>query len=338
MWDRRAAFSSYGPHLDLVAPGLEIWSAWMTYPAATGATYPGYVAGSGTSFAAPFATGAIGLLSAARPALAADDFRHLLRGSADDVGAPGADGETGAGRLNAAAALAAIGPRTGLWHDEIAATDLQDDAQGTLVLGEEGPGAFTTLLSGTRAIRVAFTARIALPDSFADGVRVWPRVAGTSTLRADFDQPWHAPWCEARIEGRTVVLRGYAFRLEDGAGPDAAADDAWIPLPPDQMRFAFTVAGPVRRDSGAAAPGPAALAVSPNPARGTVWIDTPGAGSLAVYDVRGRMIWRAPRRGAAARVAWPGIDAGGRPAPPGVYVIVYEGGGIRRTARVVRLS
>ena len=38
----------------------------MTYPGARGAVYPGYVAASGTSFAAPFVTGTIGLLAGKR--------------------------------------------------------------------------------------------------------------------------------------------------------------------------------------------------------------------------------------------------------------------------------
>ena len=338
MWDRRAAFSSHGAHLDLVAPGLNIWSAWMTYPAATGAAYPGYVAGSGTSFAAPFATGVIGLLAAARGELGAEDLRHVLRGSADDIGAPGPDAETGAGRLNAAAALATIAAGTGIWHDEVAAGAWDDDGAGTLAIAEDGPGTFAARRSGAAATRVAFEARFTLPDSFADGARIWPRVAGTSTLRADFEQPWHAPWCEARLEGRTAVLRGYAFRLEAGADPGAAADDAWIPLPPDQMRFAFTVMGAVRRDTAAAPrPVPGALSAFPNPTRGAVRIEVPDAGTLAVLDVRGRVIWRAAA-GRNSRLEWPGTDAAGRAVPPGLYLVVFEGGGIRRTARVVRLS
>jgi len=68
-WDRRAAFSSYGPSLDLVAPGLDVWSTAPTYPNAFGARWPGYLSGSGTSFAAPHVTGTIGLMVARRPDL-----------------------------------------------------------------------------------------------------------------------------------------------------------------------------------------------------------------------------------------------------------------------------
>lgn len=337
MWDRRAAFSSYGPHVDLVAPGLDIWSAWMTYPAATGATYPGYVAGSGTSFAAPFAAGTAGLLSMARPDLMADDLRQVLRASADDVGPPGPDAETGSGRLNAAAALAAASPDVAIWHDEVAAGEWRDDDAGTLALGEDGPGAFAARWSGARATRVVCTARIALPDSFADGAHVWLRIAGTTTLRGDFTQPWHAAWCEARIEGRSVVFTGYAFRLDpDEVAGQASEDDRWIPLPPDQMRFGFTVMGTRSRPALATGP-PARLRVTPNPASGAVRITVPESGAVAVFDVRGRRVWRSTRI-AAGEALWPGTDATGHPAAPGVYLIRFDGPGGTRTARLVRLG
>jgi hypothetical protein len=211
---------------------------------------------------------------------------------------------------------------------------------GTLALGEDGPGAFTTLFSGAPATRVAFTARVALPDSFADGARVWPRVGGTSTLRADFAQAWHAPWCEARIEGRTIVLRGYAFRLEEDAPETGAeAGERWIPLPPDQMRFGFTVAGEVRRPPGVAPGGrPPLLPVHPNPARGPVRIEAPGAGTVTVFDAGGRRVWRGERASGAGPITWPGTDGAGRAAPPGLYLIRFAGPGGTRTARLVRLA
>jgi subtilisin family serine protease len=338
--DRRPLFASYGTHLDLVAPGLDIWSAWMTYPAATGAAYPGYVAGSGTSFAAPFASGAVGLLAAARPELLPDDFRRLLRLGADDIGAAGPDTETGAGRLNAATSLGALGPGTGIWHDEVAATARRDEATGTLLLDEAGPGAFATRWSGARATQVTFTARVALPDSFTDSVRVWPRVAGTTTLRAGFTHPYHTPSCEARLEGRTIVLSGSAYRLDpDEAVDGTPGEDLWIPLPADQMRFGFTVIGPVRRGAmPPAARARALLRMHPNPARGAVTIDAPAAGRVVVYDVHGRTIWRGGRAGGPGPVSWPGAGADGRTAPPGLYLVAFEGGGMRRTGRLVRID
>ena len=68
---------------------MNIYTTFMTYPSYFGATYPGYVPASGTSFAAPFVTGAVGLLAAARGDLIDTDYQHVIRESADDIGAPG---------------------------------------------------------------------------------------------------------------------------------------------------------------------------------------------------------------------------------------------------------
>src|SRR4030095_11337013 len=84
-WDRRARFSSHGPGLDLLAPGVDVWTTWTTYPNANGVVTSGCLAVSGPSSAAPFATGAIGLLCAARPELADTDCRRLLRAGARDL-------------------------------------------------------------------------------------------------------------------------------------------------------------------------------------------------------------------------------------------------------------
>jgi hypothetical protein len=330
-FDRRPLFSSYGPALDLVAPGLDIWSAWMTYPAFTGQTYPGYVAGSGTSFAAPFVTGAVGLLATARPALAAGDMRALLKDSADDLGVAGYDLETGAGRLNAARALDLVAPAIGILHEEAPATAFRDAGTGVLAIAEEGPGAFSARVSGADATRIECIATIAVPDSFVGDVRVWPRVAGTSTLRGTFTLPYHSAWSEAVLEGRTITLRGYVYRLEseDGEPP------LWVPLPPDQMRFAFTVTGTVDRAPPAGVrPAAAMLRAHPNPSRGPVRIELPEPGTVTVLDLQGRRLWSAA---GASAVDWPGTGRDGRPAAPGLYLMRFEGRGAARMGKLVRM-
>jgi subtilisin family serine protease len=103
--DERTVFSSYGPGLDVLAPGVDIWTTFMTYPSLAGASYPGYLSDAGTSFATPFVTGTVGLLAGLRRDLDAGDYQSIIRLSADDVGTPGPDAETGWGRLNAQAAL-----------------------------------------------------------------------------------------------------------------------------------------------------------------------------------------------------------------------------------------
>ncbi len=94
--DAVAAFSSYGPFVDLAAPGVDIAGAWWS-PAAGN----GYAVVSGTSAAAPFAAGAAALAIAARPDLSTAAVRQALTEAALDVDAPDLDARSGYGRLDA---------------------------------------------------------------------------------------------------------------------------------------------------------------------------------------------------------------------------------------------
>jgi subtilisin family serine protease len=97
--DTRATFSDAGSRLDLVAPGEGIYTTLR----ATNTSYGRWSnTGSGTSFAAPHASGAAALLRSLRPDLSPATVNDLLRSAADDVGDPGIDLFTGWGRLNVA--------------------------------------------------------------------------------------------------------------------------------------------------------------------------------------------------------------------------------------------
>ncbi|HEV2104964.1 MAG TPA: S8 family serine peptidase, partial [Candidatus Eisenbacteria bacterium] len=274
--DQRVVFSSYGPGLDLLAPGVNVYTTFMTYQSYYGATYPGgYVAASGTSYSAPHVAGAVGLLAAVRPELTDDDFQHVLRESADDVGAPGVDAETGWGRLNLAAALAAVRPDLGLWHDEVPADAFAPDSSGVLAVGEGAPGTLQRF-AGTSvpATRIAALAHVALPDSFLDSVRVWPRVGGTMAVRGDFSLPFFA--ATAQVVGQTATgftLRGWIY----STAPDSCAGcaDDYVPLAPDNVRFGFTVLGRVDRPPTVALLAPAAdSAASPGDSLRLAWTAT----------------------------------------------------------------
>jgi minor extracellular protease Epr len=82
-----------GEHVDLAAPGVEVWTA---------ASIRGARPKTGTSFAAPFVTAAIASLLAAEPGLTADEVAARLTNSAIDLGDAGRDPVFGHGVVQAA--------------------------------------------------------------------------------------------------------------------------------------------------------------------------------------------------------------------------------------------
>lgn len=101
---QRASFSTYGLGVDVVAPGVSIYGTDLV--GAKGYSQDDYGAASGTSFAAPHASGVAALIFSIRPDLSANDVREIIMRSARDVGTPGFDAEYGYGLIDAGAALA----------------------------------------------------------------------------------------------------------------------------------------------------------------------------------------------------------------------------------------
>jgi subtilisin family serine protease len=343
-WDRRAAFSSYGPWLDVVAPGLDIWTTFMTYPSAAGFGTDGYIAVSGTSFAAPFVTGAVGLLATLRPELTDTDFQHLIRESARDVGPPGIDAETGWGRLDLAAALAALPPAYGIWHDEVAGERLIPLDDDTLRVSDPGPGTMELMRGLHPARLVAVETTVTLPDSFLGAVRVWPRIGGTWTVCPGFRLRYFAPWCEVVTgvdpDARSFTLRGYLYQVNDDALP-AGVTDAWVPVPPDQARFGFTVIGPVRRPPPlgvAATPAASGLRASPNPFRDGVRFAGPAGARLTVTDVGGRIVARLSIGSGSGVAMWDGRGPQGQLLAPGIYLARCDVAGHTQRLKLVKLD
>lgn len=103
-WDERAAYSNYGPAVDIAAPGgtsgMPIYSTWLG---------GGYGSRYGTSMATPHVAGLAGLLWAANPTLSAGEVWALIRDTADKVGTHpytgGRNDYLGYGRINAQAAV-----------------------------------------------------------------------------------------------------------------------------------------------------------------------------------------------------------------------------------------
>lgn len=102
---KHASFSMAGPHLGLVAPGVNVCSI--------GPGGPGQWEASGTSYAAPFVTGAAALVRAYRPQLTAAQVSHRLRATADRPPANLPSWEYGWGTVNPLAAVTAVLPEEG---------------------------------------------------------------------------------------------------------------------------------------------------------------------------------------------------------------------------------
>ena len=81
-----------GEHIDLAAPGVNVWTA---------ASISGARTKTGTSFAAPFVTAAAALIWQRDPSMTAADLRDRLRNAARDLGPDGRDAIFGAGLIAA---------------------------------------------------------------------------------------------------------------------------------------------------------------------------------------------------------------------------------------------
>lgn len=106
---RIAPFSTYGDQVSFVAPGEDVYSAYLA---------DDYAFSSGTSQAAPFVTGAVALLQAyarQRAGLRLRDgqVKHLLQHTADRVDAHFKDRRAGYGRVNLPDALRLLDHRLG---------------------------------------------------------------------------------------------------------------------------------------------------------------------------------------------------------------------------------
>ena len=101
--DRKASFSNYGPTIDIMAPGVQIYSS-------TAVTENSYDSWDGTSMACPLVSGLAGLMLSLDPELHPDSIEACIKRTADNIDAenPNYLGQLGAGRVNAKNAMSCI--------------------------------------------------------------------------------------------------------------------------------------------------------------------------------------------------------------------------------------
>ncbi len=100
--DNKASFSAYGQFVDLVAPGVSVFTT-------DSGSDSDYASVSGTSFATPLTAGLAALIWSADPSLAPDDVEAILKGGVDDLGSSGVDNTYGYGRINVNGSLGLVG-------------------------------------------------------------------------------------------------------------------------------------------------------------------------------------------------------------------------------------
>jgi subtilisin family serine protease len=99
--DEYAGFSNFGPSIDVAAPGVAVFGA--VYNPKEPDNLKTYGWDSGTSYSAPFVSGAAAILLSYKPTLAVETIRALIMITADDVNKdsyPGVDKFIGYGRIN----------------------------------------------------------------------------------------------------------------------------------------------------------------------------------------------------------------------------------------------
>lgn len=102
---RRLPSSNLGDYVSVAAPG-ELIASTFKPPGGV----DGYAVASSTAQAAAHVSGLAALMLSINPALRGAEIRAVIEVSADDLGEPGRDQETGFGRINASRAIAFAAP------------------------------------------------------------------------------------------------------------------------------------------------------------------------------------------------------------------------------------
>ena len=117
-----ADFSNRGPFIDLVAPGVNIYTTMRN------GKYGGW---SGTSFSAPIVSGVAALILAVNPDLRPATVESILLDTAEDLGDDGKDSVYGAGRINARRAVREARTREEADDDELPVVTITSPADGS---------------------------------------------------------------------------------------------------------------------------------------------------------------------------------------------------------------
>ncbi len=186
--DTVTSWSTYGPYVDVSAPGAGIWTTTMG---------GGYSSVSGTSFSSPLTAGVAALMMAANPKLAPSQIVGMLESTAVDLGAAGYDNYYGYGRVNAPAAVATA-------------------AQG--VVADTTPPAVS--ISAPTGGTVTGTVSVSIAASDNVGVTHVDLLVNGVLLASDMTAPYAFSWDSSALAGTSATLVARAY---DAAGNSASS-------------------------------------------------------------------------------------------------------------------
>lgn len=201
--DTKASWSNYGQQVDVVAPGVGIYTTTSS---------GGYGAVSGTSFSAPNAAAVLALLFSVKPGLSPSQAESILESTALDLGTSGRDDYYGNGRVDAAKAIAAA-------LDTVGTTDTTPPT----------PPSNLSATVGTKS--VALTWSVA-----SDNV-------GVTGYKISRDNVQIATSSTTNYTDNSVITGGtynYLVKATDAAGnTSGSSNTVTVSIPPDTAPFAI---------------------------------------------------------------------------------------------------
>lgn len=239
-WKQKANFANYGAHLDVVAPTLVPGASMGDRDANGNPTHGSYTeTASGTSSSTPHAAGVAALVfsegieDGISPPLSAQEVRHIITLSADDVGvgemtppytpSAGWDKWSGYGRVNAKAAVDMVTPTTIPPEADINTPDWY-----SLVDGQVTVRAYANARRATSYDWVLEVGKGVEPTSFTkiDGATAVPSQPGVSS--ADLVNNLQASWDVDALSEGMYTLR---LRVTDNGLPANKSEDrmaVWV--------------------------------------------------------------------------------------------------------------
>jgi len=212
--DALTSWSSYGPYVDVSAPGAGIW---------TTTNGGGYSAVSGTSFSSPATCAVLALMKSANPTLSNVTLEALLKSTAVDLGTPGYDQYYGYGRINADNAVTAA-------------------ASFSVVVDTQEP---TVSISSPTGGTVSSTLTVNVAASDNIGVTRVDLYNGATLIASSSTAPYSINWNTKTAADGAVTLTAFAY---DKAGNKGSSSNVSVTVrnTADSTAPTVSIASPTR--------------------------------------------------------------------------------------------